>query len=47
VIVDDYQVVEGKEGRGEWLPRKTAGLLAEPNTTVVAGEREREAEVAV
>ncbi len=25
VIVDDYQVV-GKEGRGQWLPRKTAGL---------------------
>ena len=25
VIVDDYKVV-GKEGRGEWLPRKTAGL---------------------
>jgi dihydropyrimidinase len=25
VIVDDYRVV-GKEGRGQWLPRKTAGL---------------------
>jgi dihydropyrimidinase len=25
VIVDDYKVV-GKEGRGKWLPRKTAGL---------------------
>jgi dihydropyrimidinase len=25
VIVDDYAVV-GKEGRGKWLPRKTAGL---------------------
>ena len=25
VIVDDYQVV-GKEGRGQWLPRTTAGL---------------------
>lgn len=25
VIVDDYKVV-GKEGRGEWLPRKSAGL---------------------
>ena len=27
VIVDDYQVV-GKEGRGKWLPRKTAGLAS-------------------
>jgi len=27
VIVDDYQVV-GKEGRGQWLPRKTAGLAS-------------------
>ena len=25
VIVDDYKVV-GKAGRGQWLPRKTAGL---------------------
>ena len=25
LIVDDYKVV-GKEGRGEWLPRKSAGL---------------------
>jgi dihydropyrimidinase len=25
VIVDDYRVV-GKEGRGQWLPRKSAGL---------------------
>jgi hypothetical protein len=25
VIVDDYKVV-GREGRGQWLPRKTAGL---------------------
>ncbi|HYU52828.1 MAG TPA: dihydropyrimidinase, partial [Gemmatimonadaceae bacterium] len=27
VIVDDYQVV-GKEGRGQWLPRTTAGLAS-------------------
>ena len=27
VIVDNYCVV-GKEGRGEWLPRKTAGLAS-------------------
>jgi len=26
VIVDDYKVV-GKEGRGQWLPRDTAGLV--------------------
>ncbi|GAB4318797.1 MAG: dihydropyrimidinase [Candidatus Sumerlaeia bacterium] len=26
VIVDDYKVV-GREGRGRWLPRKTAGLI--------------------
>jgi dihydropyrimidinase len=26
VIVDDYKVI-GKEGRGQWLPRKTAGLF--------------------
>jgi dihydropyrimidinase len=26
VIVDDYKVV-GKEGRGQWLPRKSAGLV--------------------
>ena len=25
VIVDDYAIV-GKEGRGQWLPRTTAGL---------------------
>jgi dihydropyrimidinase len=29
VIVDNYKVIEGLEGRGQWLPRKTAGLLAE------------------
>jgi dihydropyrimidinase len=28
VIVDDYKVV-GQEGRGQWLPRKTAGLAAQ------------------
>jgi dihydropyrimidinase len=27
VIVDDYKVV-GREGRGKWLPRKTAGLAS-------------------
>jgi dihydropyrimidinase len=27
VIVDDYAVV-GREGRGQWLPRTTAGLQA-------------------
>jgi dihydropyrimidinase len=27
VIVDDYRVV-GREGRGQWLPRSTAGLAA-------------------
>ena len=29
VIVDDYRVVEGMAGRGQWLSRTTAGLLAE------------------
>ena len=29
VIVDNYKVVEGLEGRGQWLPRKSAGLAAE------------------
>ena len=28
VIVDDYKVV-GREGRGRWLPRTTAGLRAQ------------------
>jgi dihydropyrimidinase len=28
VIVDDYRVV-GNEGRGQWLPRKTAGLRSQ------------------
>ncbi len=37
VIVEDYKVV-GREGRGRWLPRKTAGLVeanrrAAPSTT--------------
>ena len=31
VIVDDYTVV-GKEGRGQWLPRKTAGLRRAPTS---------------
>jgi dihydropyrimidinase len=34
VIVDDYEVV-GKEGRGRWLPRTTAGLA--PKAGVAAG----------
>jgi len=29
VIVDDYKVV-GREGRGQWLPRTSAGLLRSP-----------------
>jgi dihydropyrimidinase len=29
VIVDNYKVV-GKAGRGQWLPRKRAGLQADP-----------------
>jgi dihydropyrimidinase len=29
VIVDEYRVV-GREGRGQWLPRRTAGLAASP-----------------
>ena len=29
VIVDNYEVVEGLQGHGQWLPRKSAGLLAE------------------
>jgi dihydropyrimidinase len=39
VIVDNYQVVEGHEGRGKWLPRTSAGLLAE---TAVTDVRERD-----
>ena len=34
VIVDDYKVVEGNAGRGEWLPRKTAGLAHAPTPPV-------------
>jgi dihydropyrimidinase len=26
VIVDDYKVIDGLAGRGQWLPRKSAGL---------------------
>jgi hypothetical protein len=33
VIVDNYKVVEGHEGRGQWLPRRNAGLLAEPRVS--------------
>jgi dihydropyrimidinase len=32
VIVDNYKVVEGLQGRGKWLPRKSAGLLAAQTT---------------
>ena len=32
VIVDDYRVV-GREGRGQWLPRRTAGLAHETAVT--------------
>jgi dihydropyrimidinase len=32
VIVDDYAVV-GREGRGQWLPRTTAGLRAQHSPT--------------
>lgn len=36
VIVDDYRVV-GREGRGEWLPRRSAGLAADaPSPVAVA-----------
>jgi dihydropyrimidinase len=38
VIVDDYKVV-GKEGRGQWLPRRSAGLegsMAEPSAMRVS-----------
>ena len=31
VIVDDYRVI-GREGRGQWLPRTTAGMAAVPRT---------------
>ena len=31
VIVDDYRVV-GREGRGQWLPRATAGLMGARET---------------
>jgi dihydropyrimidinase len=38
VIVDDYRVV-GREGRGQWLPRTTAGLAAagRPSAAALAG----------
>ncbi len=36
VIVDEYRVV-GREGRGQWLPRITAGQPAEPTTKDIAG----------
>ena len=42
VIVDDYRVV-GREGRGQWLPRTTAGLArtgGAPGSTPVAAPRE-------
>ena len=39
VIVDDYKVV-GKEGRGQWLPRTTAGLRGR-ESGVGSGEKSR------
>lgn len=46
VIVDDYKVVDGHEGRGQWLPRKTAGLVAQTSTMDERGrERVRVSEV--
>jgi dihydropyrimidinase len=33
VIVDNYKVVDGLQGRGKWLKRTGAGLLAEPNAS--------------
>jgi hypothetical protein len=33
VIVDGYKVV-GREGRGRWLPRTSAGLAPKPNGPV-------------
>jgi hypothetical protein len=35
VIVDDYRVV-GREGRGRWLPRTSAGLAAPAAPPVAA-----------
>ena len=35
VIVDEYRVVEGLDGRGQWLPRTSAGLLVQTATTDV------------
>ncbi len=37
VIVDDYKVV-GQEGRGQWLPRKTAGLRGAISSTDLESE---------
>lgn len=31
IIVDDYQVIEGREGRGRWLERRSAGLQPNPS----------------
>ncbi len=45
VIVDDYKVVEGHGGRGQWLPRKSAGLLAEAMTDDNGRERVRVREI--
>jgi dihydropyrimidinase len=42
VIVDDYRVV-GREGRGQWLPRRSAGLAA----SSAAGDDERVITVSV
>ncbi|MGZ8491449.1 MAG: dihydropyrimidinase [Gemmatirosa sp.] len=39
VIVDDYRVV-GREGRGKWLPRTTAGLARADGVPAVAAPRD-------
>jgi dihydropyrimidinase len=41
VIVDNYQVIDGLQGRGKWLRRSSAGLLAEQNTDANQAERVR------
>jgi dihydropyrimidinase len=40
VIVDDYRVV-GREGRGRWLPRTTAGLRSSSVPTSAQSPRQR------
>jgi dihydropyrimidinase len=45
VIVDNYKVVEGLQGRGKWLPRKSAGLLTEQSADDNVLDRVRVREV--